>query len=70
LEIRINCEKCKKKKKKVEKQTECHMIEPNPWGEGDNPSIGYKFLKFTFFLDSLIHIRILKQELTYIATGL
>jgi hypothetical protein len=53
-----------------ENQTECHEIEPNPskdraMREGDNPS----FLD-EFFLDSSIYVRILKQVLRYLATGL
>jgi hypothetical protein len=37
--------------------------------EGDNPSFGDEFIKFTFF-DSSIHIRILKQVPKHLATGL
>jgi hypothetical protein len=48
------------------KTKQCHEIDPNPskervMPEGDNP----EFTKFT-----LIHIRILKQVLKYLATGL
>jgi hypothetical protein len=38
--------------------------------EGDNPSFWVEFIKFTFFLYSWIHIRILKQVPKYLATGL
>jgi hypothetical protein len=46
-------------------QTECHEIEPNlskdrAMPEGENPSFWDEFTKFSFFLDSSIHIRILK----------
>jgi hypothetical protein len=59
--------KCKLKKPSDENQTECHEIEPNPlkdrsMPEGDNPS-------FRDFLDSSIHICILKQVPKYLATG-
>jgi hypothetical protein len=57
------------------KTKHCHEIEPNPlkdraMPEGDNPSFCDEFVKFTFFLDSSIHIRILKQVSKYLATGL
>jgi hypothetical protein len=47
-----------------ENQTKCHKTELNPskdraMPEGDNPSFLDKFTKFTFFLHSSIHIRIL-----------
>jgi hypothetical protein len=58
-----------------ENQTECHEIKPNlskdrAMPEGDNPQVRDEFMKFTFFLDSSIHICILKQVPKYLATGL
>jgi hypothetical protein len=62
-----------------ENQTVCHEIEPNPSeyraiAEGDTSNLSFwdEFTKFTFFLDSSIHIRILKQVPKYlhVATGL
>jgi hypothetical protein len=37
--------------------------------EGDNPSFGDEFINFTFFVDSFIHICILKQVPKYLAIG-
>jgi hypothetical protein len=56
-----------------ENQTECHQIEPNPsrdkgMRDGDNPSFWEEFTNY--FLDSSVHIRILKQVPKYLATGL
>jgi hypothetical protein len=66
---------CKLKEPSDKNQTECYEIEPNPskdraMPEWDNHSFWDEFTKFTFFLDSSIHIRILKQVPKYIATGL
>jgi hypothetical protein len=56
-------------------QTDCHESEPNPsktraMHEEDNPSFWDEFIKFYFFLDSSIHIRILKQVSKDLATGM
>jgi hypothetical protein len=64
LESRKKKQTWKLKEPSDENQTECHEIEPNPskdtaMPEGDNPSFWDKFTKFTFFLESSIHIRIL-----------
>jgi hypothetical protein len=58
-----NCENCKRAEKN---QILCHDIEPNPskdraMHEGDNPSFWDEFIKFTFFLDRIIHIRVLSK---------
>jgi hypothetical protein len=50
-------------------------IEPTPskdraMHEGDNLSFWDEFIKFTFFIDSCIYIRIFKQVPKYLATGL
>jgi hypothetical protein len=38
--------------------------------EGDNPSFWDEYMKFYFFLDRIIHIRIIKQVPKYLATRL
>jgi hypothetical protein len=73
LEIRKN--KYENWKSRGMKTKQCHEIEPNlskdrAIPEGDNPSFWDEFINFTFFLDSLIHSRILKQVPKYLATGL
>jgi hypothetical protein len=45
-------------------------IELHCMPEGDKPSFWDEIDKIYFFLDSLIHIRILKQEPKYLATEL
>jgi hypothetical protein len=62
-------------KEPIKTTTESHKIQLNPskdraMHEIDNPSFLYESIKFTFFLDSSIHIRIFTQLLQYLASGL
>jgi hypothetical protein len=69
-QLEIRNKMWKLKEPSDENQTECHEIEPNlskdrAMHEGDNPSFSDEFTKFTYFFDSSIHIRILKQVPKY-----
>jgi hypothetical protein len=66
LEIwKKKCVTLKEPGKKIS-QTHCHEIEPNlskdrTMHEGDNPLFWNEFIKFYFFHDSSMHIRIIKE---------
>jgi hypothetical protein len=49
---------------------DCHEIEPNPSKDRAMPKRDNPIYKIYFFLDSSIHIQILKQVSKYLATGL
>ena len=54
-------------KERIKNKTESRKIESNPSNDrtkhkGDKPSFLDEFIKFYFFLDSSVHIRIFKQN--------